>query len=210
MSPVRFALATLAVLPVAHAQVAVRPGIATTQPAPIVVAPDVAKTPTPGGPVPIPYPNVVAPTPKPVAAPLPQPISVPVKVISVVPGKPDHAGKPPHAGKPDGAGKPDWGGKPEGAGKPLEPGRPGWAGKPDGAGKPEWAGKPEVVGKPDRPRLTPLDDLPAKKDPLKEASELDQKQLQDAMDKKSRLEQAASDLLKKSSDTQQTITQNIK
>ncbi|HEX9184143.1 MAG TPA: hypothetical protein VF876_12880 [Burkholderiales bacterium] len=208
MSLVRVALASLAVLPVAHAQVAVRPGIVTTQPAPIVVAPDVAKTPTPGGPVPVPYPNVVAPVPKAVVTPALQPvvpIGTPPTLAAPSPGKPEHAGKPPHAGKPDFAGRP------ENPGKPEHAGRPDFAGKPPHAAKPDLAGQPELVAKPGRPLLTPLDDPRlGKKDGLGDQSQVDQQKLQEAMQKKSQAEQQQSQAMKKASDTQQGIVQNLK
>jgi hypothetical protein len=49
-----------------------------------------------------------------------------------------------------------------------------------------------------------------KKDAISEMNEQDQLALQMAMDRKSKLEQAISNLMKKSSDTSQTIIQNLK
>ena len=73
-------------------------------------------------------------------------------------------------------------------------------GKPEHAGKPPHAGKPDFVAKPGGPLLTPLDDK----------ATLDQQKLQDSMQKQTRAQQTRSNVLKKNSDTQQGIVQNIK
>ena len=59
--------------------------------------------------------------------------------------------------------------------------------------------------------LTPLDDPRlGKKDGLGDQSQLDQQKLQESMERKTKAMEKASNVLKKQSDTSQSIIQNLK